>query len=136
MKKITITLCAIALALSAAAQEVTVATKSGTPALRTAAFSWANTVYDFGKIKVGIPASYEFRFTNTGMIPLIVSSVQASCGCTVTAYTKDPVEKGASGFVRTTYNAAKTGIFSKTVTVTANTAQGSVLLTIKGEVVE
>ena len=80
--------------------------------------------------------SYEFRFTNTGMAPLIISSVKASCGCTVTAYTKDPVEKGGSGFVRATYNAAKPGKYSKTVTVYANSLEGMVLLTIKGEVTE
>lgn len=136
MKKLIVMFCAPVLFFSASAQQVTVASKSGQQALRTASFSWANTVYDFGRVKGGIPASFEFRFTNDGMVPLIISSVQASCGCTVTAYTKEPVEKGASGFVRATYNAAKTGVFSKTVTVTANTPEGSVQLTIKGEVIE
>ena len=102
----------------------------------TAAFHWANTSFDFGKSKVGVPVSYEFRFTNTGMTPLIISSVKASCGCTVTAYTKDPVEKGAGGFVRATYDAAKAGRYSKTISVLANTPEGTILLTIKGEIVQ
>lgn len=136
MKKLIIMFCAAALFFSAAAQEVAVASKPGKQALKSASFSWANTVHDFGKVKEGIPASFEFRFTNNGMVPLIISSVQASCGCTVTAYTKDPVEKGASGFVRATYDAAKTGIFSKTVIVTANNPEGPVQLTIKGEVIK
>jgi hypothetical protein len=38
--------------------------------------------------------------------------------------------------VKATYNAAKAGVFSKTVTISANTSESSVLLTIKGEVVE
>ncbi|HEU5146952.1 MAG TPA: DUF1573 domain-containing protein [Chryseosolibacter sp.] len=101
----------------------------------TAAFSWGNTSHDFGKTKVGQPLTYEFRFTNTGMAPLIISSVKASCGCTVTAYTKDPVEHGTSGFVRATYDAQKPGVYSKTVAVYANTPEGMISLTIKGEIV-
>ena len=102
----------------------------------TAAFSWARQTYDFGKTKVGHPVTYEFGFTNTGMAPLIISSVNASCGCTVTAYTKDPVHHGASGFVRATYDAQKTGIYSKTIAVYANTPEGVISLTIKGEIIK
>lgn len=113
------------------------AASSGSEALSaSAAFQWSETTYDFGKTKKGQPVSYEFRFKNTGMSPLIISSVKASCGCTVAAYTREPVERGASGFVRATYDAAKVGVFNKTVTVLANTPGGTVQLTVKGEVVE
>jgi hypothetical protein len=67
---------------------------------------------------------------------LVITSVQASCGCTVTKYTKEAITPGSSGFVTATYNAAHVGVFTKTVTVNANTEGGPVLLTIKGEVVE
>lgn len=136
MKKIITTLFALSFFALANAQELA---SSATPSIKaspTADFSWANTTFDFKKTKVGIPVSYEFRFTNTGMVPLIITSVKASCGCTVTAYTKDPVEKGSSGFVRATYDAAKVGKFAKTVAVNANTPEGTVQLTIKGEVIE
>lgn len=116
-------------------QQLTAATPKteGSP---TAAFHWSNTTYDFGKTKVGVPVSYEFRFQNTGLAPLIISSVKASCGCTVTAYTKEPVEHGGSGFVRATYNAGQKGVYSKTVAVSANTPGGLINLTVKGEIVE
>lgn len=104
--------------------------------LPDAAFSWVSRTYDFGKIKVGKPVTHNFTFTNNGDGILVISSVQASCGCTVTDYTKDPIAPGAEGFVKATYNAAKTGVFTKTVTVNANTTEGAVTLTIKGEVVE
>ena len=133
MKKIILTLCAVALISFAFSQELAV---SRTSPSASAGFAWANTTFDFGKTKVGIPVSYEFRFSNTGMVPLIISSVKASCGCTVTAYTKDPVQKGAYGFVRATYDAKKVGKFTKTVAVYANTTEGMVQLTIKGEVTE
>lgn len=101
-----------------------------------AAFTWNSLTYNFGKLPVGVPVSHEFNFTNTGEIPLVISSVQASCGCTVTSYSKDPIPPGAQGFVSATYNAAKVGVFTKTVTVTANTDESAVVLTIQGEVVE
>ena len=82
------------------------------------------------------PVTHEFRFTNSGDAPLVISSVQASCGCTVTDYSKDPIAPGSEGYVKATYNAAKVGVFSKTVTVNANAAESVVQLTIKGEVVE
>jgi len=117
-------------------QDLPVSTVSAPKVSVNASFAWADTTFDFGKTKVGIPVSYEFRFSNTGMAPLIITSVKASCGCTVTAYTKEPVQKGSSGFVRATYNAAKAGQFTKTVAVYANTPEGTVQLTIKGEVTE
>ena len=104
--------------------------------IETPSFLWAVTTYDFGKIKVNKPVTHEFRFTNSGDAPLVISSVQASCGCTVTDYSKDPIAPGSEGIVKATYNAAKIGVFTKTVTVNAN-AEGSIVqLTIKGEVVE
>ncbi len=99
-------------------------------------FNWEETSFDFGKIKVKKPVTHEFSFVNAGDAPLVITSVQASCGCTVTKYSKDPISPGSSGFVTATYDAAKVGVFTKTVTVNANTDGGSVLLTIKGEVVE
>ena len=78
----------------------------------------------------------EFKFTNTGDAPLVISSVQASCGCTVAEYSKEPIAPGAQGFVKATYNAAKVGVFTKSVTVNANAENNVVQLVIKGEVVK
>jgi len=99
-----------------------------------AAFTWESSTHDFGKIKQGTPVTHEFKFTNTGKIPLIITNVQASCGCTTPSWTKEEVMPGGSGFIKATYNAAAAGTFNKTVTVTANVESGFVQLTIKGEV--
>ncbi|MEO5977863.1 MAG: DUF1573 domain-containing protein [Chryseolinea sp.] len=100
-----------------------------------ASFSWNQTTYDFKKVKQNVPVSHQFKFTNNGGEPLVISGVQASCGCTVTEYTKEPVQPGSEGYVKATYNAAHTGAFSKTVTINANTENAVVVLTIKGEVI-
>lgn len=99
-----------------------------------AVFSWDNTTHDFGKVKQGTPVTHEFKFTNTGKTPLVITNVQASCGCTTPAWTKEPVMPGGQGFIKATYNAAAVGAFNKTVTVTANIETGFIQLTIKGEV--
>ncbi len=113
--------------------------KSFDPVVRlwnAAKFNWVSTVFDFGQIKRNVPVNHTFRFTNNGDGPLIITSVQASCGCTVTEYSKDPVPPGQEGFVKATYNAANPGVFTKTVSVNANTGGEAVLLSIKGTVVE
>ena len=136
MKKAIILVAAFAIAVVALGQELTASIKNVEPMKhRAATFSWAETTFDFGQIKKDVAVTHEFVFTNTGSDALIISSVQASCGCTVTDYTKDPIPAGEKGFVKATYNAAKAGIFSKTVTINANTEDAVVLLTIKGEVV-
>jgi hypothetical protein len=136
MKKTMILIAAIAIAVVALGQEFSASIKSVTPAPAMAAFSWTATSFDFGQIEKGIPVTHEFTFINSGSEPLVISSVQASCGCTVTEYTKESIPAGEKGFVKATYNAAKPGVFSKTVTINANTEEAVVLLTIKGEVVE
>ena len=98
------------------------------------AFAWTETSFDFGKIRHNAPVTHEFRFVNKGTEPLLIASVQASCGCTVAKYTKDPIPAGGEGLVTATYNAATKGIFNKTISVNANTQDGVVILTIRGEV--
>ena len=90
--------------------------------------------FDFGKIKQGTPVTHEFKFTNTGKVPMIITNVQASCGCTTPDWSKEPIAPGQKGFIKATYNAASAGAFNKAVTVTANIPNGSVQLFIKGEV--
>ena len=135
MKKTVILMAAFAIAVVALGQEYSASLKSK-EITESAAFVWTATVYDFGKIQKDSPVSHEFTFTNSGEEALIISSVQASCGCTVTEYTKDPIPAGKTGFVKATYNAAKVGVFTKSITIKANTQDEATLLTIKGEVVE
>jgi hypothetical protein len=136
MKKICLILMITACASTMFAQELALATAAMNTVTATPEFGWDVTAFDFGKIQLNKPVTHEFRFTNTGDAPLVISSVQASCGCTVAEYSKDPIAPGAQGFVKATYNAAKVGVFTKSVTVNANAENNVVQLSIKGEVVE
>ncbi|MCS6822234.1 MAG: DUF1573 domain-containing protein [Microscillaceae bacterium] len=91
--------------------------------------------HDFGNIPAGTPVSVDFVVTNTGTAPLILSSVQASCGCTTPEWTKEPIPPGKSGKIKATYNAAAVGPFNKGITVISNSVdQPTKVLYIKGEV--
>ncbi len=99
-------------------------------------FTWESTAHNFGTIDQGKPVEHLFNFTNKGDVPLIISSVKASCGCTVANYSKEPIAPGKTGFVSARYNAAKVGAFNKTVTVMANTGTDAIVLKLSGEVTE
>lgn len=125
MKKL-LTLCAVILSFVAVT-----AMKTGAEA----EFKFEEETHDFGKIPQGKPATYEFKFTNTGDLPLIISTVEASCGCTVPKYSNTPVKKGETGVITATFNAAAPGTFTKIITVKSNARTPVKTLYIKGEVV-
>lgn len=135
MKKTILTLGGFAIVLFAIAGELT--WKSPYPEMNPiAAFHWVSTKVNFGEIKKGTVKTHEFSFTNTGELPLIISSVKPSCGCTVASYTTDPIEPGMTGMVKVTYNANHPGAFNKSVVVNANTIEGATTLTLSGVTIE
>lgn len=103
-------------------------------AANVAVFEWNQTTNDFGNIPQGTPATATFKFKNTGKVPLVISNVQGSCGCTVPTWPREPIAPGETSEIKATYNAAAAGPFNKTVTITANVEGGMVVLTVKGNV--
>lgn len=88
--------------------------------------------HDFGTINQGDKVVYTFNFKNTGEADLIISNAVGSCGCTVPEYPKEAVKPGESGKMKVSFDSAgKSGQQQKTITVTANTAAGKEILTIK-----
>lgn len=91
--------------------------------------------FDFGRILQGEVVSYTFHFTNTGNAPLIITSVDKSCGCTTGDYPRQPVEPGQGGDIKVTYDSkGHFGFQSKTVVVNANTMPSQTTLRVKAEV--
>ncbi len=94
-----------------------------------------NDAFDFGEIKEGEKITHEFKFTNTGGSPLIISNVQASCGCTTPDYSKNPIAPGEAGMVKVVFNSAgQLGKQHKVITVTSNASSPNTLLHLRGEV--
>lgn len=92
------------------------------------------TVHDYGTIVQGADGTCEFKFTNTGKEPLILSRPQSSCGCTVPTWPQEPILPGKSDVIKVTYNTNNVGMINKTVTVTSNAKTARVVLQIKGTV--
>ncbi len=91
---------------------------------------------DFGNIEKGIPKTADFILTNDGNEPLIIASAVASCGCTNLKYDKEPILPGKTSTISATYNAVAPGPFMKSITLKTNAGDPSVVLQIKGTVVE
>lgn len=97
--------------------------------------TFEGTEHDFGNIKEGTLANYEFKFTNTGKAPLILASVQPSCGCTTPEWSKEPIMPGGKGVIKASFNSnGRPGTFQKYITVKSNAANAEISLIIKGTV--
>jgi hypothetical protein len=114
----------------------TAPTTAVVPNENAAEFKFVEETHDFGKIPQGKPVTVEMKFTNIGKEPLILSSVEPTCGCTVAKYTQTPIKKGEHGSIILTYNAANTGQFTKGTTIKSNAKTPVKVIYIKGEVAQ
>lgn len=101
------------------------------------AFKFVKESFDFGEITDGEKVSYDFKFTNIGKSPLIITSATATCGCTVPEYPKEPVAPGEEGILRVVFDSSgKLGMQNKVITITANTVPETTQINILGNVVK
>jgi hypothetical protein len=124
MKKALLFFSAFILTLSVFAQEKTV----------TDVVKFNETVYDFGKIKQGVPVYHDFMFTNISANPIVIESAVPSCGCTTPVKPEGAVPKGKENKIIAGFNAANPGPFNKSITVKVAGIDVPVQLIIKGEV--
>jgi len=100
-----------------------------------AEFKFEKETHDFGQIPKGIPVSAEFVFTNTGGEQLIISSIETSCDCITTKFTREPILKGGKGIITIIYDAAMPQAgFTKAVMIKSNARTRIKVLYVKGEV--
>jgi len=126
------------LALTLGLMSFTVISKEVTPTVKaseTSSIAWKSETIDVGQIPQGTPKLIEFQFKNTSSKAVIITNVKPACGCTAADYTKESIAPGKTGYVKATYNAAASGSFTKTVTVTTSADVNPKVLTFKGTVV-
>ena len=97
--------------------------------------TFVKTVHDYGTIIKGGDGSCVFEFTNTGKEPLILSRPRSSCGCTVPTWPQYPILPGKTDKIKITYDTKRLGTIHKQVTIISNAKNPTVVLTIKGKVV-
>lgn len=136
MKKVLFSVAAtLFVSLAVMAQNVSV---SNAPAANPNApvITFEKTTHDYGTLYKGGDGTCEFKFTNTGVEPLILSNCTSSCGCTVPDWPREPILKGKSAVVKVKYDTNRLGPINKTVTVTSNANNSPVQLRIVGNIVE
>jgi hypothetical protein len=98
--------------------------------------TFETTVFDFGIVNQGTVIDHEFKFTNTGKQPLLISSTHGSGNNTPSSYPKEPIQPGGKGTILFRLdNTGKSGIQDKTVTVTSNSIYGDIVLHLTGYVI-
>lgn len=95
--------------------------------------------HNFGTFSEASPVvTCEFNYTNVGDKPLVINQCVPSCGCTVTEYTKEPIQPGQKGSIKVTYNGTGKfpGHFKKSITVRTNGKVEMTRLYIEGTMEE
>lgn len=90
---------------------------------------------DFGTIRKGSKGVEILSFVNTGDVPLIISNVRSSCGCTVPTWPKKPIKPGERGRIKVKYDTQRLGIIRKSISIMSNAVTGRKLVKVVGEVV-
>jgi Protein of unknown function (DUF1573) len=86
-----------------------------------AKFKFVQETHDFGNLKEGDEAIYEYVFVNAGNEPLIINNCSASCGCTVPTWQRNPVMPGSKGSILVKFDTHnKNGSFKKVVYIESN----------------
>ncbi len=133
MKKLMMALAFAGFSVAVSAQEAAASVDPNAPEIK-----WESTSIDYGTVKKGDEsnANREFKLTNTGKTPLILSSCRGSCGCTVPTCPTEPILPGKSATIKVHYDVHRVGPFTKNVTVNSNAKTATETLTIKGTVID
>jgi len=133
MKK---TLIIIAVSLIAAFQLTAQTSEQPAPNPNAPVITFDKVLHDYGTIVQNSDGTSEFKFSNDGKEPLILSRPKSSCGCTVPTWPKQPILPGKTDVIKVTYSTNRVGPFNKTVTVYSNASNSPIKLQIKGKVVK
>ena len=117
--------------------EVEIPTKDGkVEQSKMAKIEFAELTYDFGKVKEGEVVEHIFKFKNTGSKDLLLLYHQATCGCTVPDFSKDPFSPGSSGELKIAFDTkGKKLSQTKKIKIFSNTYPNMTELTIQGYVI-
>jgi hypothetical protein len=95
-----------------------------------------NLSYNFGRVIRGEQLSYTFHFKNVGKSSLLISAIEASCGCTTSIPPKAPIKSGEKGTISITFDSSqKSGEVISYLLVTANTYPAHTMLSVSADVI-
>lgn len=98
-------------------------------ASKGAAITFEEPTYEFGTILIGTIIEHDFKFTNTGSIPLIIKDASSTCGCTIPEIPNAPIMPGQSSKIHVVFDSkGKIGTQNKVVTVYTNAGTREIAL--------
>ncbi len=87
------------------------------------AFKFIESKHDFGDVIQGDVVEHSFEFSNVGTLPLVISNIITTCGCTAPTWPKEPVKPGEKGKIKIVFNSTgKIGKQNKVITIISNTS--------------
>ncbi|NLR92772.1 MULTISPECIES: DUF1573 domain-containing protein [Flammeovirga] len=88
--------------------------------------------YDFGTITEGDKVTHIFKYKNVGEVPLTITNVKTTCGCTAPNWDRKPLAPGEESELTVTFNSShKKGRQVKKITLYANVEDGLDAVIIK-----
>ena len=130
MKKIILSiLLFVAVAVITNAQETTTSNPINPNAPK---FKFETETIDYGTIEHNANGDREFKFTNVGKEPLIITKAIPSCGCTIPIAPTEPILSGASSVIKVHYATDRVGAFEKIITLNSNADTPQKIIKIKG----
>jgi hypothetical protein len=101
-----------------------------------AKIKFAVTSYNMGVVLKSKKVKIKYVFTNTGRLPLIISTAIASCGCTKPYYPHKSIAPGANGAIEVVFDSSDytPGKVAQDITIFSNAAPGDASLQLIGEV--
>ena len=86
-----------------------------------AEITFEEVTFEFGDIQQGDQVEHIFTFENTGEVPLVLTNVQTTCGCTVPKWPRQPIPPGQKGEIQVKFNSAgKMGKQHKVIKIISN----------------
>lgn len=74
---------------------------------------WNETTHNFGDVKLGPDAVFNFEFKNKGKKAIKVAKVEPGCSCTISSFTSKLVKKNRTGTITVTYKTKDNPAFFK-----------------------
>ncbi len=103
-----------------------------------AIITWQKSTFDFGDINQGDKVNHTFKFTNTGNLPLVITNVEVTCGCTTPkGWGRDAIAPGSQGEITVAFDSSgKFGKQNKVITVISNSTGTTNQVMITANVLE
>lgn len=138
MKKV-ILLCSFAilevLSIGIAQSQAKVAKSQVTEKKVGANIEFETETLNYGIIENNSDGNREFKFTDTGTTPLVITNATGSCGYTVPKWPKEAIAPRQSAAIKVHYDTKRTGAFNKSITLVSNAVNTpSKIIHIKGTV--